>query len=175
MLAENASHVFRLVTATACVSSYFLGFQFSAMSVLLTRLLPGPRYYMFYTSLFPLGAIAGVFVGRSVMNWKGRRAALIVGNLIGSIGCVAWAAYANLYLLAVGRVIWGIGTGIGNISAPFYIKEIIPVTVSSRYLLWFHLCITLGDFSPFFLFAGHASWEWWWRFIFALPLLPNAA
>jgi MFS family permease len=57
----------------------------------------------------------------------------------------------HLYLLAVGRIIVGFAVGISNISAPFYIKEIIPVTKASMYLLSFHLSITFGLFTPFLL------------------------
>jgi hypothetical protein len=41
------------------------------------------------------------------------------------------------------------------------------------YLLSFHFCITFGDFTPFFLRYWLFEYHWWWRFLFALPLLPN--
>jgi MFS family permease len=135
MYTDNAKNVFRLVTTTACMSSYFIGCQLTTFSVVMAKLLSTTTEYVIFTALMPIGAVLGVFVGRYLMNEKGRRLALIIGNIIGSIGCILCAGNPNRYILGIGRFACGLGAGVGNLAAPFYIKEIIPMTYSSAYLL----------------------------------------
>jgi MFS family permease len=77
-------------------------------------------------------------------------------------------------MLGLGRFISGVGTGFSNISAPFYMKEIIPTAVSSRYLLTLQLMINVGAFTPFYVGTALFQYgDWIWRFVFVIPILTN--
>jgi MFS family permease len=67
-----------------------------------------------------LGAVTGgIFIKR------GRRFALIISCIIGIIG-VSLSLIEIIYILLIGRFIYGLSIGLISVAIPRYIDEVVP-------------------------------------------------
>ena len=96
----------------------------------------------FYQSLIGSSVIAGMATG-ALAGGKiiiiGRRKTIIIMNMIGIFG-VAMTMVQELWMLLLGRIIYGLAIGICAVGLPRYVEEYIPL---NRY----SLCIALYAFS----------------------------
>jgi MFS family permease len=69
------------------------------------------------------------------------------------------STFTDLTIFAFGRIVCGFAAGMITIAVPFYLKEIIPMPFSSRYLTAHHFMIVFGTVLPLLLAADMAI-EW---------------
>ena len=130
----------------------------------------------------PVGAIIGAFLGGIMATKLGRRKSFLLADLIGIIGCVIWIFQGNAPLL-LGRLISGVAVGINSAIVPLYINEISPLSISGVMGAMTQLTVNVGILISFLLglnvakastIRAHPDDEWWWRFMFAFPILTAA-
>jgi MFS family permease len=83
----------------------------------------------FHTSMLSSSIIFGMMVGAllgGIIMKIGRRRSLFVCVAIGSIGCLITIGIKNFTMLIIGRVLYGISTGLMTSITPKFIYELIP-------------------------------------------------
>ena len=130
----------------------------------------------------PIGAIIGAFLGGFLATKQGRRKSFILADIIGIVGCVIWIFKGNAPLL-LGRLISGVAVGINSAIVPLYINEISPQSIAGTMGSMTQLTVNVGILVSFLLglnvsktatIKAHPDDEWWWRFMFAFPILTAA-
>ena len=72
-----------------------------------------------------VGLAAGSMFGGKIIQ-IGRRRTMLMMNLVGMFG-VTMTLFENLYMLLLGRVIYGIAVGVQSVCMPRYLEEYIPI------------------------------------------------
>ena len=72
-----------------------------------------------------MGLAAGSMFGGKIIQ-IGRRRTMLMMNLVGMFG-VTMTLFENLYMLLLGRVIYGIAVGVQSVCMPRYLEEYIPI------------------------------------------------
>ena len=85
-----------------------------------------------------VGMASGAMIGGKIIR-IGRRRTMMIMNLVGIFG-VAMTLVQDIWMLLLGRVIYGLAVGICSVCLPRYVEEYVPL---SRY----SLCIALYAFS----------------------------
>ncbi|KIM48995.1 hypothetical protein M413DRAFT_92306 [Hebeloma cylindrosporum] len=96
------------------------------------------------TSIFTVGGLAGSLVANLVMDRWGRRGANRICAIIIGIGAALMGLTNSLFLLLLGRVLTGIGSGIGLCVAPIHLAEIAPSRISGSVGILTQLSIVSG-------------------------------
>ncbi|GMG51677.1 unnamed protein product [Ambrosiozyma monospora] len=78
------------------------------------------------TSILSAGTFFGSIIAGDLADWLGRRPVIISGCFIFMIGCICQTASTGVPLLAVGRVIAGVGVGFVSTVVVLYMSEISP-------------------------------------------------
>jgi SP family sugar:H+ symporter-like MFS transporter len=133
-----------------------------------------------------LGAAAGALLTGRVADRQGRLVPMRIAAILFIISAIG-AGYANsLLLLALFRVIGGIGIGIASVIAPAYIAEIAPAKSRGTFGSLQQLAIVTGIFISLLVdyaiagAAGSAEASFWlgldaWRWMFIVMIVPAAA
>ena len=117
------------------------------------------------------GAAAGALIGGRLADLFGRRRLLIATAIIFAAGAILCAAAASALLLAVGRIIVGIGIGLSSSGVPVYISEVAPANARGWQVSLFQLAITVGILFAYlvdYAFARTQGWRW----MFGLAVIP---
>src|SRR5713226_1607627 len=149
-----------ITTKPANQSFVYLAATFAALGGLLfgydTGVISGAELFFrneFALSTFALevivsgvlaGAAAGALIGGRLADLFGRRRLLIATAIIFAAGAILCAAAASALLLAVGRIIVGIGIGLSSSGVPVYISEVAPANARGWQVSLFQLAITVG-------------------------------
>ncbi|KAJ6547138.1 general substrate transporter [Mycena capillaripes] len=96
------------------------------------------------TSLFTAGGFAGSMVANLVMDRWGRRGAARASSLLVGIGASLMCVSASVGVLGLGRLLVGVGSGIGLCVGPIYLSEIAPSKISGNVGVLTQLGIVLG-------------------------------
>ena len=125
-----------------------------------------------------VGLAAGAMFGGKIIL-IGRRKTMILMNLIGMVG-VSMTLIENLWMLLIGRVIYGLAVGVESVCMPRYVEEYLPLHKYSLCIGIYAFSINIGS-----LFAltdaiilpkdtdtqALLDDEVLWRLIFGLPLV----
>jgi MFS family permease len=127
------------VTATITLSSFFIGYQLAAFGVTLYRLkyseLSTIEFYTIYSGLLAFGGLIGTVVAYFMIDRYGRLLWLIIADIVGIIGWImSW--FENYTVFAFGRFFCGIAAGMFSISAPVFVREIIPMDLVKKFISW---------------------------------------
>ncbi|KAG8090521.1 hypothetical protein GUJ93_ZPchr0011g26939 [Zizania palustris] len=104
----------------------------------------GPSIEGIILAVSVFGAIAITIFSGSLLDWLGRRAALIYSSLLLISGGLLMAWSPNIYILLLARVIVGSGSGLVFTSVPIYISETSPPNMRG----------SLGTMPQFMFFVG---------------------
>src|SRR5207302_5973311 len=77
-------------------------------------------------SVVLIGAAVGALSGGRLADVFGRRLMLLITALIFVVGALVCAASPSLAMLAIGRLIVGLGIGLATGTVPIYISEVSP-------------------------------------------------
>lgn len=171
-----------VIAMITTVSGMMFGFDVSSISAFISQ--PSYRSFFNYPNSTTQGAItasmsAGCFlgaIGSSFLSEKlGRRTTLLFCALFWVLGSVVQSSVRNLAQLIVGRIISGVGVGIGSSITPIYCSEVSPA--SSRGIVGglFQLAITFGILVMFYIGYGCSfiSGEGSFRLAWALQMIPG--
>lgn len=129
----------------------------------------------FLTAMIQLGALIGAFNQGWIADKISRRYSIIVAVIVFTIGSILQTAAMDYAMLAVARLIGGIGIGMLSMVAPLYISEISPPEIRGALLVLEELCIVGGIVIAFWITYGtrFMDGEWSWRLPFFLQMIPG--
>lgn len=124
------------------------------------------------------GQILGVLMSGPLGERRGRKYVIISAAIFYSIGAILMAAnFGSLVELLVGRVMSGIGSGLGMTVGPIYISEIAPTEMRGMMTTFYNINIMGGVAGSYWI--NYASYEhispensWQWRATLVLQLIP---
>ncbi|KAJ7236728.1 general substrate transporter [Mycena haematopus] len=96
------------------------------------------------TAVFTVGGLAGSLVANLIMDRWGRRGAARLSSLLVAIGAGLMTVSASVSILGLGRLLVGVGSGIGLCVGPIYLAEIAPSKISGNVGVLTQLGIVLG-------------------------------
>ncbi|KAJ9592807.1 hypothetical protein L9F63_015529 [Diploptera punctata] len=113
-----------------------------------------------FASMLSVATIFGCLACGPLLDWLGRRKTLIIMNIPFIIGwtilCVA-PSPAPLYMLYIGRVLTGIGSGMVSIPACVYIGEMATDRLRGVLVTWPSICMSIGVFLIYVIGLGIKS------------------
>ena len=125
-----------------------------------------------------LGNIFGSLFSAYLTDKLGRKSSMIRGTLIGIIGLILTMLSINVYMFALGRVIFGLSVGLVFVAAPMYISEVAPASKRGRAGSMRQLLLALGlvvGYTAVYIFESLFSLEWntmlGWRFLIGIEII----
>ncbi|KAF9871964.1 hypothetical protein CkaCkLH20_10596 [Colletotrichum karsti] len=113
-----------------------------------------------------LGAILiGPFTGM-LIDWKGRKVGLYASGIVNIIGAIIAGAAVNIAMFIAGRLIIGIGVGLGQTAAGTYVAETTAPSIRSLALGLYFSCWAVGALLAAGISYGSSALEpsdWAWR------------
>ena len=116
------------------------------------------------TSAFTIGGLIGSLVGGRLTERKGRRGALIVDAILTTAGALALTLAPGMFTLGFGRVLIGLGAGIGVSVGPVFLGELAPPAKKGATGVLFQLAVVFGILTTQGTGLVLAS-PWKWRFV----------
>ncbi|KAI1624990.1 MFS transporter, SP family, solute carrier family 2, member 2 [Exophiala viscosa] len=119
------------------------------------------------SSIFTLGGLVGALFSGFLAAKYGRLLVMRVNTLLLAVGPIVEALAPNLGLLAVGRLVSGIGAGVSVVVVPIYISEIAPPKERGFFGAFTQIMTNMGIFITQLLgyFLSHGQM---WRVILAV-------
>src|SRR5699024_11065304 len=109
-----------------------------------------------------LGATAAAKVSWGLAEKFGRKIMLGAAGVLFAIGFALAALAPGFWLLILGRLITGLGVGVGSALVPTYLGEISPVQIRGWMLTLNQLMQTVGMLVAYvvnLIFAANANWR----------------
>lgn len=115
------------------------------------------------SSMFTLGGLIGALGSGPIATKKGRLLAMRLTSLFYILGSVVETLGASIAVLAVGRVLSGVGAGAATVIVPIYISEVAPPRERGIFGAMTQVSINVGilvtQTMGYFLSYGSA-WRW---------------
>ncbi|KAK4705429.1 hypothetical protein P7C70_g784, partial [Phenoliferia sp. Uapishka_3] len=118
-----------------------------------------------------VGALIGAWFGGWFMDRIGRKGVLLCGDVFFAIGALLVCTSFSLVQLIIGRLILGLGVGIGAGVCAVYLAELSPTLQRGRVIGLQSICITGGQLISYAIGAG-MTFHNGWRYLFALSIPP---
>ncbi|KZV30501.1 sugar transport protein 8-like [Dorcoceras hygrometricum] len=100
---------------------------------------------LFTSSLYLAALVASFFASRAC-TVLGRKLTILMASTFFILGAV-FSAFANtLWVLILGRILFGIGVGFGNEAVPLFLTEVAPAQHRGAVNILFQLFVTIGIF-----------------------------
>ena len=119
-----------------------------------------------------LTAIVGAAVAVPLNRRFGRRPAIIVASVTFCAGSILLGLAPSLWVLICGRLVVGIGIGIGSMVVPMYISEISPPEQRGTLVTINNVFCPGGQFVAACVSAALAESPNGWRWMFGLGAVP---
>ncbi|KAJ7684726.1 general substrate transporter [Mycena polygramma] len=126
------------------------------------------------TAVFTVGGLTGSLVANLVMDRWGRKGAARASSLLLAIGAGLSCVSASVGVLALGRFLVGIASGIGLCVGPIYLSEIAPSKISGNVGVLTQLGIVLGIMVTQAIGLRFATPTQWRTVLFLSALLSSA-
>lgn len=171
-----------VIAMITTISGMMFGFDVSSISAFISE--PSYRRFFNYPNSTTQGAItasmsAGSFLGAILSSFVseriGRRTSLLFCAMFWVLGSIIQSSCRNLGQLIAGRIISGVGVGIGSAITPIYCSEVSPAPSRGVIGGLFQLAITFGILVMFYIgygctfINGQASFKLAW----ALQMIPG--
>ena len=123
------------------------------------------------TSATSLGALFGGLVAGVCADRWGRRVVIWIADLLFIVGALWQGLSASVAAMVLGRLVVGLGVGVGSLIVPLYISELAPAGRRGRLVVISVLCITGGQVLAYMV--GIVLGERW-RWVLGLGAVPAA-
>ncbi|PYI14172.1 putative sugar transporter [Aspergillus violaceofuscus CBS 115571] len=128
-----------------------------------------------------LGQTAGVIFSGPFGERYGRKLVILFAAILYTIGAILMAAnFGSFAQLLAGRVLSGLGSGLGMTVGPVYISEVAPQELRGMMTTFYNINIMAGVAGSYWI--NYASLEvlppdssWQWRATLTLQLIPSLA
>jgi sugar porter (SP) family MFS transporter len=98
-----------------------------ASTAALSQCIPmNPSEFGLVSSSFTLGGLLGALSAGPLTTKQGRWRAMLISGVFAMVGPVFEAAASSIGVMAVGRLLSGVGAGMATVVVPIYISEISP-------------------------------------------------
>ncbi|KAL0047264.1 hypothetical protein WJX82_011173 [Trebouxia sp. C0006] len=122
-------------------------------------------------------AVLGAGVGSAIGGWfsdtVGRRKALLVGDVLFTLGALLMAAAGSPNALIAGRAFVGLGVGLASVTVPVYIAESAPPSVRATLVTVNVLMITTGQFVAYLVDFLCTFLPGTWRWMLGVAAVPS--
>ncbi|KAJ4850476.1 hypothetical protein Tsubulata_031810 [Turnera subulata] len=118
------------------------------------------------------GAFIGSLFSGSLADGLGRRRAFQLGAVPMIIGALTSASTKTLAGMLLGRLLVGIGMGIGPPVASLYVTEVSPAFVRGTYGSFIQIATCLGLMAALFIGIPVREIAGWWRVCFWVSAIP---
>ena len=98
-----------------------------------------------------IGAIVGTIAAGALGDFIGRKKCLAAGATLSFLGSSLSGIYPNLAYIVVGRLLIGVGIGMGMVVSPILMAESSPPESRARLITASALLITIGQFCAYFV------------------------
>ncbi|KAH9907067.1 general substrate transporter [Xylariomycetidae sp. FL2044] len=115
------------------------------------------------TSMFTLGGLLGALASGPISSAKGRLLAMRLTSLFYILGSIIETLGASITMMAIGRIISGVGAGAATVIVPMYISEVAPPRERGTFGAMTQVSINIGILITQTLgyFLSHDSaWRW---------------
>jgi SP family galactose:H+ symporter-like MFS transporter len=124
-------------------------------------------------SVVLVGSLLGAIAGGAASDRFGRRAILVAGGVIFTVGSLLAPLSPDVYALILARMLLGVAIGFTSVTAPIYVSELAPPQSRGRLIGLYQFALTVGiavaDLVGYWLAGAHA-----WRLMFGLGAVPAA-
>ncbi|EPS68632.1 hypothetical protein M569_06138, partial [Genlisea aurea] len=131
------------------------------------------QYLQLFTSSLYLAALVASFGASKACTILGRRLTIRLASILFIVAAVVSGSAPNLFLLIIGRILFGIGVGFGNESVPLFLSEVAPVQYRGGVNILFQLLVTVGilvaNIINYFVSTVH---PYGWRIALGLAVIP---
>ena len=114
------------------------------------------------TSILLLGAMAGATATGNLAERFGRKKMLLTAGVLFAVGFSLAALASGFWLLFFGRILMGLGVGVGSALVPTYLGEISPAQIRGWMLTLNQLLQTVGMLVAYvvnLIFAANGNWR----------------
>lgn len=122
-------------------------------------------------------AVLGAGVGSAIGGWfsdkVGRKKALLVGDVLFTLGALLMAAAGSPNSLIAGRAFVGLGVGLASVTVPVYIAESAPPGVRATLVTVNVLMITTGQFVAYLVDFLCTFLPGTWRWMLGVAAVPS--
>ena len=134
----------------------------------------GSFYKGVLTAMIELGALIGALNQGWIADRYSRKHSIVLAVIVFVLGSTLQTAATNYTILAVARLVGGVGIGMLSMVIPLYISEISPPEMRGSLLVLEELSIVTGIILAFWgtYFTRYISSEWSWRLPFLLQMVP---
>lgn len=119
------------------------------------------------TAVFTIGGLLGSVVANLVTDKYGRKGATRASALLVALGTAFMTVAGSVGIMAFGRLLVGMGSGIGLCVGPIYLSEIAPPSISGNVGVLTQLSIVLGIMVTQLLGINLATPTTWRLVLFA--------
>ncbi|CDK29195.1 unnamed protein product [Kuraishia capsulata CBS 1993] len=169
-----------LLTFLASISGFMFGYDTGYISSVLVSIgadLGGDGLSLtnreYITSATSCGALFGAIVAGTLADAWGRKPAIMGCNLLFIAGASMQCVAKTVHFMIAGRLVMGIGVGIGSLIAPLYLSELAPSKFRGRMVIINCLAITGGQLIAYALGALFSYLHITWRFLVGFSLIPS--
>ncbi|EIE22371.1 general substrate transporter [Coccomyxa subellipsoidea C-169] len=121
-----------------------------------------------------LAAIVGALGSEVTSRKYGRRVTMVISGIFFTAGAVLLAAAVNMGMLVIGRLVLGLGVGVGTTVGPVYLSEIAPPKLRGTLNVIFQLLITIGILAAGLINLGaQYIHPWGWRLSLGIAGVPG--
>uniref|UniRef100_A0A914BZG6 Major facilitator superfamily (MFS) profile domain-containing protein n=1 Tax=Acrobeloides nanus TaxID=290746 RepID=A0A914BZG6_9BILA len=122
-----------------------------------------------------MAAFGALFAG-IIADTHGRKKAIMLGDIINTLGAFICCAAFNKWILLIGVIFLGVATGMSSHTVPLYIAESCPSYVRGRFITNYQVAVTLGIMLAYAV-AGAFSFidpvYVGWRLMFTFASVPS--
>ncbi|CAL8468665.1 g8205 [Coccomyxa elongata] len=121
-----------------------------------------------------LAAILGALGSEFTQRRYGRKVTMLFAGIFFTLGAIILAAAVNMAMLVIGRLVLGLGVGIGTTVGPVYLSEIAPPKLRGTLNVIFQLLITIGILIAGLINLGaQYIHPWGWRLSLGIAAAPG--
>ncbi|KAJ3270937.1 Solute carrier 2, facilitated glucose transporter member 1, partial [Blyttiomyces sp. JEL0837] len=127
-----------------------------------------------FVSIFLLGGIIGGLSGGHLATTLGRRRLLVYNNITFLLASYLLYTSTSVTVLCAGRLVAGVGAGVGTVVVPLYLNEIAPKAVKGTFGSLNQLMIVIGVLVSQVVGIGLSTRVGYgWRVLLALTSIPS--
>lgn len=121
-----------------------------------------------------IAAGVGSATGGYLCDQVGRRKALLLGDVLFTVGALLMSAAQSTLGLVLGRLAVGLGIGLASVAVPVYIAECTPPATRATLVTANVLLITTGQFVSYLVDYAFTFVAGTWRWMLGVAALPAA-
>ncbi|WP_116963060.1 sugar porter family MFS transporter [Fastidiosibacter lacustris] len=110
----------------------------------------------------PIGALVSAVLSGRVIDYFGRKKALVITGLLFLTGSIFCTIGMNIDWIIIGRLFMGLGVGLSSTITPLYLSELSPAQHRGKIVTYYLISVNAGIFLCYVsnaLLAGFESWQ----------------